>query len=523
MSSSQDFTNIVKDISLLYELSLSVGQSLDLWTNCDQFLKTLMARKNLDYSSVWISHQHLDAEGHPQNYGLVYANPEYRVKIKEIPHNHPVFQILDGRHSVSLMTTDEGFPDTILQRDFNKGACAIFRIGDIGILKLFSLTRTEPFHRRELNQLRNVVDKFTVSLEGCLSHERVKSEIAERKMAEAKLRESEERYRDLVEKSGIGILIDDSDGKFEFFNERFPSLFGFTRKEILNKSIHDLVHPDDIDNLRNRHETRMTKGNAPNQYEFRGIRKNGSTVHLEVAVTPLTSEDEVSGSRSYLWDISDRKQQEQELQASLREKTVMLQEIHHRVKNNLQVISSLLALEAASIEDDKSLAIFNECRDRVRSMSFVHEELYQSSDLSSIDFSRYINRLTGDVFSTYTSLSLDVKLRVSACPIQVSIDQAVPCGLIINELVTNALKYGFPAEFKGNPIVIIKFREMEDNWVELIVQDNGVGLPESFNFADNASLGLELVSILAEEQLKGKIVLGKGRGTKIIVQFPIKR
>lgn len=210
---------------------------------------------------------------------------------------------------------------------------------------------------------------------------------------------------------------------------------------------------------------------------------------------------------------------EKKLKMSLSEKEVLLKEIHHRVKNNLQVISSLLNLQSGYIDNPKALDILKESQNRVKSMALIHEKMYQSEDLSKIDFSEYIKNLTDYLFSTYKIDSNRIDLKVDVKKVYFGVDIAIPCGLIINELVSNSLKYAFP-ENNNNALIEIKLfnEENEQNIYFLYVKDNGVGFPNNINIEKSGSLGLELVSTLVE-QLDGSIKKLPADGTEFEIKF----
>ena len=215
-------------------------------------------------------------------------------------------------------------------------------------------------------------------------------------------------------------------------------------------------------------------------------------------------------------DITERKLAEAKIQTSLREKEVLLQEVHHRVKNNLQVISSLLDLQSQEIEDKAMLEVFRESQNRVQSMAIVHEKLYQSKDFAKINFAEYTESLTSYLFKAYALNISNITLVLDIDDVNFNIDTAIPCGLIINELVSNALKYAFPDNTAGT--IRIALHSDLDNDLRLTVQDNGVGLPINWDVKSVKSLGIQLVKILTK-QLKGTIELDKSAGSKFIIRF----
>lgn len=208
------------------------------------------------------------------------------------------------------------------------------------------------------------------------------------------------------------------------------------------------------------------------------------------------------------------------LQTSLQEKVVLLKEIHHRVKNNLQVISSLLSLQSRDIADDRDLALFINSQNRIKTMALIHERLYQSDDLAKVDFADYIPALADSLFNTYKTSAQEIALKVNVGDLMLDLDQAIPCGLMLNELISNSLKYAFPNERSGE--IHVQLGPTQDGHVELVVGDNGIGLPADLNFRTSKSLGLQLINILTR-QLRGSVELQTQQaGTEFRVRFPLR-
>ncbi len=215
-------------------------------------------------------------------------------------------------------------------------------------------------------------------------------------------------------------------------------------------------------------------------------------------------------------EIAERKRAEEQIKASLREKEVLLKEIHHRVKNNLQIISSLLYLQSKNIKDKETLEMFQDGQNRVRSMALVHERLYGSQDLARIDLAEYVRNLTSYLFRSYGVNTNVIALNISADDVFLGIDTAIPCGLIINELVSNCLKHAFPDGREGE--IRIEFHSDGDNKFTLLASDNGVGFPKDLDFPDMESLGLQLVNMLVN-QLEGTIEVDTSGGTAFKIRF----
>jgi len=342
-------------------------------------------------------------------------------------------------------------------------------------------------------------------------------DVTKAQKAEEASRASEELYRELVEKAGVGILIDDRDGNVKYTNKKYAELFGYAVEERKKLSIRSIVHPDDVERVMEFHKKRIKGEKVPSRYEFRGVRKDGSIIHLEVDAFELKGEEKIVGTRSYVWDITARKKAEENVEASLKEKEILLREVHHRVKNNMQVISSLFNLQSQYIKDKKSSEIFRNCQNRVRSMALIHERLYQAEDLARVGIEEYVKSLTGHLFSSYGVSPEVVKLNIDIKDIFLDISTAIPCGLIINELVSNSLKHAFPDTRKGEIRIFLK--PIDEKEVELTISDNGVGLPKEVDFQNVESLGLHLVTILAKDQLHGTVELDRSSGTKFVIRF----
>jgi two-component sensor histidine kinase len=211
---------------------------------------------------------------------------------------------------------------------------------------------------------------------------------------------------------------------------------------------------------------------------------------------------------------------EQKIKASLNEKEVLLREIHHRVKNNMQVISSLLSLQSEYIRDKQYIDILSESKNRIKSMALVHEKLYQSKDLANIDFNDYITTLANSLFSFYRVTAGNISVNIDVKDVLLGVDTAMPCGLVVNELLSNSLKHAFPEGRRGEISITLKKSgvELEPDY-ELIVSDNGVGIPEGLDIGKTKSLGLQLITTLVSHQLQGKLNLIRTDGTKFHIRF----
>lgn len=225
---------------------------------------------------------------------------------------------------------------------------------------------------------------------------------------------------------------------------------------------------------------------------------------------------------SAIVDISDRKQKEGHIQAALKEKDLLLGEIHHRVKNNLQIVHSLLDLQSARIDDSRVQDMLLDSQNRIRSMALIHQTLYQSKDFSGVDFGSFLDSLIPTLISSYGVDPARIALAIKAGTVQLPISVAIPCGLVVNELISNAMKHAFPAGRMGGIDVKLDYNGRSDaagDWVELSVSDDGVGLPDSVDLARGETLGLQLVTLLAS-QLHGTLEVRRSDPTRFVLEFP---
>jgi len=335
------------------------------------------------------------------------------------------------------------------------------------------------------------------------------------------LKKSELEFRSLVELANNSIILADRNGKIILWNKSAQRMFGYSEDEILGKPI-SILFPEEY------HEPYQKVMNNPYNftnsqntgviYESYGFKKDKSKFILEISHISWEINDEKFYC-AIIRDITDNKQAENEIKESLKEKEALLKEIHHRVKNNMQIISSLLSLQSRYIKDKESFGVFKESQNRVKSMAMIHERLYNSKGLSKIDFREYIENLVYDLFYSYGINQNFIKIEINTDDISLNVDTAIPCGLIINELVTNSIKYAFPGEeCKHRECKIyVKLHRNNENFL-LIVGDNGTGLPEDVDLEHSETLGLRLVRSLVD-QIDGTIELHSNGKTEFKIIF----
>jgi PAS domain S-box-containing protein len=344
-------------------------------------------------------------------------------------------------------------------------------------------------------------------------------DITERKSVQDELLRSEERYRIVAEQTGQ--LVYDYDiptGRIQW-SGAFRSVVGYTAAEFQRFTIRDweeLIHPGDRARALKELD-RAIRECSGYRIEYRFRHKDGT--YVDVFDNGLFLMDENRHSTRMLGtmtNITERKRAEAQIAASLKEKEVLLKEIHHRVKNNLQVISSLLNLQAVGVKDERILELLRESQNRIRSMALIHERLYQSENLAGINFGEYLRSLVGFLARSYNIPHVEVRIHVKS--ISLPVNTAIPCGLIVNELVSNALKYGFPGELGGQ--VDVSLTLLNQTSGVLTVADNGVGFPREIDFRSTKTLGLQLINTLTL-QINGTIELSRDPGTTFSITFPL--
>jgi two-component system, sensor histidine kinase PdtaS len=309
-------------------------------------------------------------------------------------------------------------------------------------------------------------------------------------------------------------------GRVVMMNTQAEHLFGYKREDVLGQPVEMLIP----ERFRNRHPALLAAFTASPRSgpmapgrDLYARRKDGSEFPVEIGLNPIeTAEGPMV--LSAIVDISHRKQEEDRMLAALREKDVLLGEIHHRVKNNLQIVYSLLGLQAARVDDRATQDLLRDSQNRIHSMALIHQTLYGSKDFESVDFALFIATLLPALSRSYGIDPEHIAIRVDVEPVRLPIDIAVPCGLVVNELITNALKHAFQDRICGE-ISIALSRQLGREAL-LSVSDNGVGLPDHLDVQKTETIGLQLVGLLAE-QLDGEIAIRRSDPTRFSLRFPI--
>ncbi|MDY9922851.1 sensor histidine kinase [Methanobacterium sp.] len=338
--------------------------------------------------------------------------------------------------------------------------------------------------------------------------------------AEEALRDSEEKFRNLFNNANDAIFLhklteDGISGNFVEVNSIASQILGYTHEELLEMSPKDI---EDLESFTGSNHMRDLDENDKITFETVLISKDGVKIPVEISTHIFTlKEDKLS--LSIARDITERNKMKEKIQLSLEEKEMLLREIHHRVKNNLMIISSLLNLQSRYIKDEEVLNVFKDSQNRARSMALIHDRLYQSSHLKNIDIGEYIQTLASDLFRTYATDPDRVKLKFNVEEVMIDINTMIPLGLIVNELLSNCLKHAFPNDRSGQ--IDIGFHHNHPKY-RLTVTDNGVGFPENIDYKNTKSLGLRLVNILTD-QIDGNIELKRDKGTEFTIEFEEKK
>lgn len=390
---------------------------------------------------------------------------------------------------------------------------AVFMVYLIGAAGRMQASVTESLNLRFRNQglievlkeEKEETDRLNKSLE---------MEVQERRQAQQALLESEERFHQLYAMSPHPMVVHDGNVILSLNRASAKIVAAHEPEELVGQSIWGHIHPDSVAETRLGIERLAQNKYAVQFSDLRFLTRDGKTVDVEVVSVPTT----YKGMPAILAvgrDVTESRRSEEQLKTSLAEKEVLLREIHHRVKNNLQVISSLMRLQARFAGNKSPAEIFSESQERLLSMALIHEKLYKSNDMARIDFEAYLDDLVQQLFHSLGARESRITLKKATEKVLLGLESAIPCGLIINELVSNCIKHAFPAGRSGCVSLCLS---SSDHGIEIVVADNGVGLPEGTDCKDPRTLGLRLVSTLVR-QLQAEMDVAVGDGTEFKIRF----
>ena len=372
----------------------------------------------------------------------------------------------------------------------------------IGVMVVQSYTEGVRFSDAEMDILQFVSTQVAM--------------VIERKRAEAELMELSQLNSEVISGVNTGIIVYDRDGKYLLWNQYMVEMTGLVQEAVLGKSPEEILPIFRIESFMPLLQQAMSGEIAAIPDMEYVIPPTGKSGWLGGYCGPLrNAKGNVIGAIGVINDITERRKDNDALHSAIIEKEVLLREIHHRVKNNLQVMSSLISLQADTVDDENVQQMFLEMHTRLQTMAIIHEELYQAKNLSRVNLAEYIGKLATSLSQSFL-LNPKVGLEVDVEEVFLGIDTAIPCGLIVNELVTNAFKYAFPDNQPGE--VLIRLRSNAEGVYALTVKDNGVGLPSGLDIYRTETLGMQLITILAA-QLGSKLDIELSEGTCFRVQF----
>lgn len=448
---------------------------------------------------VWTVNKNLQLTSYNKNY-LRFVKDN----LQELPGNPAVINVLDTVKSESLKV-------------FWKNKYLNVLNGNHEIFTHKSIVNNSPIFREIF--LHPVFFENEIIEVSAIAHD-----ITERIANEQKIVNQAAKLNSIIDSSHHYIWTIDQNQTLTSFNKNYFHLIEslYQTKPYLGLKLNRgiLRANKDYNNTLKEHYEKAFKGQSTHfEIETQDVHHN--TVHLEVFLNPIIGKEskiinEVSGIAH---DITEKKISQQKIEQSLKEKEVLLKEVHHRVKNNMQVVSSILNLQSSYLSDPYALSVLKESQNRIKTMSYIHESLYQNKTFTSVNFSEYLYTLTNNIIQSYSINETKIKLILEIEKISLSLDNAIPTGLIVNELLSNAIKHAFPGERKGNITVTLK---QESNNINLSITDNGIGFSDHIDFHNSPSLGLQLVNSLIE-QLNGTIKFSnkKDLGTNVFITFKI--
>lgn len=507
-----------------------------------------------DGSEVWMMYDVSDRKR--IEFDLVQERERFRLLVQSSPNGivilvdevirfaNPVANTLFANHELEGMRFGHLFPETLTDRidasvretrlGRNIPEWEIELPGGKRVMLKWKLTIFDGQPAVQVN-ISDVTDRYSLMQERIRAevaeeaNEQLTQEIEQRIAAESALKGATARLRSIVE-SGEDFIIwtASEDHSVTSGNANFDGWLGFDgatmdsdqKSQALRALLEQSAAFNGFD-VKDRFARAL--GGKPQRFEWAvGMDEaDGQRRWLQLFLNPIESPKGMQEISAIAYDITERKRIDRRIREALKEKEILLQEVHHRVKNNLQIIHSILNLQKKFVNDDKTIVGLEEIQNRVSTMSIIHETLYQNTDVSRIGFPSYITRIAGNIIQSYHS-STQVELVTELDPVEAPLDQAIPCGLILNEWVSNAMKYAFEGREKGTITVRLSATDIEGNGdeeeIQIEVKDDGVGLPEGFDWNTRDSLGLYLVQALSE-QLDAELKAESDDGTRFLISF----
>jgi len=349
----------------------------------------------------------------------------------------------------------------------------------------------------------------------CIAHD-----ISDSKLYEQKLLNQTSKIQAIFDSSHHYIWTINQDHKLTSFNKNYFELVSvlYNTKPFLGFKLDRgvLSNNQEYAGVLDYHYDKAFKGIATN-FEIETLDKDHKKIYLDIFLSPIIENEKIVEVSGIAHDITEKKIAHQRVEQSLKEKDVLLKEVHHRVKNNMQIISSILNLQSSYVTDKYTLSLLKESQNRIKTMAYIHESLYQNKSFTSVNFSDYIQTLAKNIIQSYVISSEKIELILNLEKINLNLDISIPAGLIINELITNAIKHAFPEQKKGAIYLNLK---SENNYIYLEVIDNGIGIPAGIDYNNTNTLGLQLVNTLID-QLDGEIKFKSenNKGTEVLIKF----
>ncbi|GEM_PF-2277700 len=486
-----------------------------LQTTVDQLHETLNVSRCLifrpDGESQMTAHHVSEATAQRESILGVYCD-FYRYHHQELSQGQPVV--------VPQITPN--FPDVLIEAAQDCEICAILIVplldqnSYIGGISLHQCDQAREWKREDIEFVQAIADHCAIAIHQARLYAKLQRELRERHQVEEALRQSETRFRTVLKHAPLVVFNQDQELRYTWAYNVVPD---DDVDAILGKSDSELLAPQEAQPLISIKQRVLTSGIG--MREEVSLTINGELRYYDLTVEPLrNSIGDVEGITCAAMDISDRKYIENQLKISLQQKEVLFQEIHHRVKNNLQLVSSLLDLQSQQIDDPEIFALFQASQNRIKSMALIHEELYQFDHLQRINFLNYIENLTYHLIQTYAIHPESIRLHLNIDQdLSLDLSTAIYCGLILNELISNALKHAFKANnYKGHIWIEIYSKKKENPKNKLIVGNNKPTPIELIDFNSPKTLGLQLVRALVA-QLNGKLEIKKANNTVFEIEF----